>query len=80
MVGTAYGIYGEGIIKTGNGNDQIIATSTLDGVQHKITIGGGINIALGAGNDYFKGFGKQLLMAEMVLTPSISRLSSALNS
>lgn len=58
MVGTAYGIYGEGIIKTGNGNDQIIATSTLDGVQHKITIGGGINIALGAGNDYFKGFGE----------------------
>jgi hypothetical protein len=55
--GTAYGIYGEGIIKTGNGNDQIIATSTLDGVQQKVTIGGGINIALGAGNDYLKGFG-----------------------
>ncbi|MEH2061589.1 MAG: hypothetical protein V7K50_04835 [Nostoc sp.] len=55
--GLAYGIYGEGIIKTGDGNDKIIATSILDGVQQKVSIGGGINIALGSGNDYFQGFG-----------------------
>ncbi|MCC5663136.1 hypothetical protein LC653_04080 [Nostoc sp. CHAB 5784] len=55
--GTAYGIYGQGIIKTGNGNDEILATSTIDGVRQKVTIGGGINIVLGTGNDYLQGFG-----------------------
>ncbi|MHC5730854.1 MAG: hypothetical protein ACYTXY_43480, partial [Nostoc sp.] len=55
--GTAYGIYGKGTIKTGDGNDKITSTSTIDGVQQKVTIGGGINIDLDAGNDYFKGFG-----------------------
>ena len=54
--GTAYGIYGQGI-NTGNGNDEIIAISILNGVQQKVTIGGGIKIALGSGDDYFKGFG-----------------------
>ncbi len=33
------------------------ATSTIDGVQQKVNIGGGINIDLGRGDDYFKGFG-----------------------
>lgn len=56
--GTAYGIYGQGIIKTGDGNDSLIATSTVDGVQQKVSIGGGIKIDLGSGNDYFKGFGE----------------------
>lgn len=55
--GTAYGIYGQGIIKTGDGNDEIIATSTINEVQQKVSISGGINIALGTGDDYFKGFG-----------------------
>ncbi|WP_375514991.1 hypothetical protein, partial [uncultured Nostoc sp.] len=55
---TAYGIYGQGIIKTGDGNDSVIATSILDGVQQKVSIGGGIKIDLGTGNDYFKGFGE----------------------
>ncbi|MEH2247038.1 hypothetical protein [Nostoc sp.] len=55
---TAYGIYGQGIIKTGDGNDSLIATSILDGVQQKVSIGGGIKIALGTGDDYFKGFGE----------------------
>ncbi|MEH2120512.1 hypothetical protein [Nostoc sp.] len=55
--GIAYGIYGQGIIDTGNGNDEIIAISILNGVQQKVTIGGGIKIALGSGDDYFKGFG-----------------------
>jgi hypothetical protein len=44
-------------IKTGNGNDEIIATSIRNGVQQKVSIGGGIKIALGTGDDYFKGFG-----------------------
>lgn len=55
--GTAYGIYGQGIINTGDGNDFILATSILDGVQQKVSIGGGIKIDLGTGNDYLKGFG-----------------------
>ncbi|MHC5721566.1 MAG: hypothetical protein ACYTX0_58505, partial [Nostoc sp.] len=55
--GAAYGIFGKGTIKTGDGNDKITSTSTIDGVQQKVTIGGGINIDLDAGNDYFKGFG-----------------------
>jgi len=55
--GVAYGIYGEGIIKTGDGNDKIIASSILDGVQQKVSIGGGLSIDLGTGDDYFKGFG-----------------------
>ncbi|MCC5598157.1 hypothetical protein [Nostoc favosum] len=55
--GTAYGIYGKGIIKTGDDDDEIIATSILDGVQQKVSIGGGISIDLGTGDDYFKGFG-----------------------
>ncbi|WP_298908377.1 hypothetical protein [uncultured Nostoc sp.] len=36
----------------------MIATSILDGVQQKVSIGGGIKIDLGTGNDYFKGFGE----------------------
>ena len=56
--GTAYGIYGQGIINTGDGNDSLIATSILDGVQQKVSIGGGIKIDLGTGDDYFKGFGE----------------------
>jgi len=55
--GAAYGIYGKGTIKTGDGDDKITSTSTIDGVQQKVTIGGGMNIDLGTGNDYFKGFG-----------------------
>jgi hypothetical protein len=55
--GTTYGIAGVGTIKTGDGNDFITATSTNNEVQQKVTIDGGINIDLGTGNDYFKGFG-----------------------
>ncbi|BAY60529.1 hypothetical protein NIES22_05880 [Calothrix brevissima NIES-22] len=42
----SYGIFG-GSINTGNGNDSVIASS----------FGGGVNIDLGAGNDFVKGFG-----------------------
>ncbi|MCC5630250.1 hypothetical protein LC613_20415 [Nostoc sphaeroides CHAB 2801] len=59
--GIAYGIYGQGIIKTGNGNDRVSATSKIDKVQQKVTIGGGIRFELGAGNDYFKGFGSAIV-------------------
>ncbi|MGF1936593.1 MAG: hypothetical protein RM347_019760 [Nostoc sp. ChiQUE02] len=59
--GIAYGIYGQGIIKTGDGNDKIIATSNIDKVQQKVTIGGGIRFELGTGNDYFKGFGSAIV-------------------
>ncbi|MEH2079680.1 MAG: hypothetical protein V7K89_06605 [Nostoc sp.] len=59
--GTAYGIYGQGIIRTDDGNDKITATSNIDKVQQKVTIGGGIRFELGAGNDYFKGFGSAIV-------------------
>ncbi|MBD2196916.1 MULTISPECIES: hypothetical protein [Calothrix] len=42
----SYGIFG-GSINTGHGNDSVIASS----------FGGGVNINLGAGNDFVKGFG-----------------------
>ncbi|MEH2237896.1 hypothetical protein [Nostoc sp.] len=59
--GTAYGIYGQGIIRTGDGNDKVTATSNIEKVQQKVTIGGGIHFELGAGNDYFKGFGSAIV-------------------
>ncbi|MBW4430185.1 MAG: hypothetical protein KME50_39135 [Nostoc desertorum CM1-VF14] len=55
--GTAYGIYGKGTINTGNGNDKVTATSSINKVEQKVSIGGGIHLSLGAGDDYFKGFG-----------------------
>ncbi|MCL6753360.1 hypothetical protein KBT16_21255 [Nostoc sp. CCCryo 231-06] len=61
--GTAYGIYGKGTINTGNGNDKVTATTKIDKVEQKVSIGGGIHFCLGAGDDYFKGFGGAIVDA-----------------
>jgi hypothetical protein len=54
---TLFGSPGDGGAGTGifidtDGNDFLIATSIIDGVQQKVSIGGGLSISLGTGDDY----------------------------
>ena len=51
------GIFNEGIIDAGGGNDTLFSAVDDNCVSQKVTIDGGGNIYMGAGDDYFQGFG-----------------------
>jgi hypothetical protein len=53
----AFGIFG-GTINTGNGNDQIIASSNFGPLKGGFGLGGGVIVNMGAGNDVLSGFGE----------------------
>ena len=51
------GIFNRGTIDAGRGNDTLLSSVNNNGVSQKVTIAGGGNIYMGAGEDYFQGFG-----------------------
>lgn len=51
------GIVNVGTIDAGGGNDTLLSSVNNNGVLQKVTIAGGGKIYMGAGNDYFQGFG-----------------------
>lgn len=63
-VGTAFGIENQGTINAGAGNDVLISSSTLNGVSQEVTVNGDGAIAMGSGNDYFKGFGSTTVFGD----------------
>jgi hypothetical protein len=52
-----WGIVNQGTIDAGGGNDKLFSSVNNNGGSQKVTIAGGGNIYMGAGDDYFQGFG-----------------------
>lgn len=58
------GIFNQGTIDAGGGNDKLFASANNNGVSQKVTIAGGGDIYMGAGNDLFQGFGSMNIFGD----------------